>query len=114
MLRGVSVTIVRPVAGAADRLGNATITGVEREVVDNVLVAPGDTTESDASRPNSVTAALTLHFPKSYAASLRGCEVELPAPWGGTYRVIGDPMPYMSENTPGQWNRPVSVEVAHG
>jgi hypothetical protein len=61
-----------------------------------------------------VTVAYALHFPKSFVGSLEGCEVVLPEPWAGTYRVIGNPGHYMDANTPTRWNLPVEVEVAHG
>lgn len=113
-MRGISVTVLRPSAPTTDRLGNEVPGEPAREVVENVLVAPGATEDMEASRPDGVTVALTLHFPKTYTASLRGCSVELAAPWAGTYRVVGDPRPYMDGNTPAPWNRPVEVEVAHG
>lgn len=110
----VAVTVVRPTAYMRDRFNNETYGDPVCEVVEGVLVAPDETSNMVASRPDGTSTVLTLHFPKTYTASLRGCSVELPAPWGGTYRVIGDPMPYMEENTPTPWNRPVRVEVAHG
>lgn len=110
-VRGIPVTVLRPTR-TTDRLGNEVDGKPEYETVENVLVAPGQTADMEASRPDGVTVALTLHFPKTYTASLEGCSVELPAPWAGTYRVIGNPMPYM--RSPGQWNRPVEVEDAHG
>lgn len=110
-MRGIEVTVLRPTR-TTDRLGNEVDGEPEREQVDNVLVAPGPTADMEAARPDGVTVALTLHFPKTYTASLEGCSVELPEPWEGTYHVIGNPMPYM--RSPGQWNRPVEVEAAHG
>lgn len=110
-MRGIEVTVLRPTR-TTDRLGNEVDGEPEREQVENVLVAPGPTADMEASRPDGVTVALTLHFPKTYTASLEGCSVELPEPWEGTYHVIGNPMPYMK--SPGQWNRPVEVEMAHG
>lgn len=110
-MRGIPVTVLRPTR-TTDRLGNEVDGKPERETVENVLVAPGQTADMEAARPDGVTVALTLHFPKTYTASLEGCSIELPEPWEGTYRVIGNPMPYM--RSPGPWNRPVEVEDAHG
>lgn len=114
MLGTVSVTVLRPTEGSTDRFGNKVVGEPTREQVDGVLVAPDDTTDMAASRPHGTSATLVLHFPKTFTASLRGCLVELPAPWSDTYRVIGNPTPYMDGNTPTPWNRPVSVEVANG
>lgn len=96
-----------------DRFGNVIYVSSKTDV-DDVLVAPGATADLDASRPEGVTVAYTLHFPKTYTGSLEGAEIALPAPWSGRYRVIGDPREYMDANTPTRWHLPVEVEAAHG
>ena len=58
--------------------------------------------------------AYSLHFPKGYDGPLENCLVELPEPWAGRYRVIGDPRPYIDADTPTPWHLPVEVEAAHG
>lgn len=114
MLSGVTVTVLRPTITGTDRF-NAPVYGEPQpETVANVLIAPGATADLDASRPEGVTVAFTLHFPKGYTESLEGCSVVLPSPWSGTYRVIGNPRPYMDANTPTPWHMPVEVEAAHG
>jgi hypothetical protein len=114
MIKGVEVTVVRPSEKTKDRLGEEVAGAETREAVGNVLISPPTTADLEAARQDGYTVALTLHFPKTYEAGLQGCEVELPAPWGGVYRVIGNPLPLMAENTPGAWNRPVNVEVCNG
>lgn len=114
MIRGTTVTVIRPGESTRDRLGNDVPGADVLEVVGDVLVTPGPCSDMDASRPEGVVVALTLHFPKCYDSSLRGCSVRLGEPWGGTYRVIGDPQPYMDANTPTRWNRPVEVEATDG
>lgn len=122
MIRGVQVTVKTPKQATTtdtppqpiyDRFGNATYTYTS-QTVDNVLVAPGATNDLEAARPEGVTVAYTLHFPKSFTEKLEGCIVTLPAPWAGDYRVIGDPKPYIDANTPTRWHTPVEVEAAHG
>lgn len=115
-MRGTTVTVLRPGEPTRDRFGNDVPGKPVEEPVEGVLVAPGPTSEMEASRPEGVSVAYTLHFPKTYTASLEGCSVALPEPWANEdgYRVIGDPRPYMDANTPGRWNRPVEVEAAHG
>ena len=113
MISGTAVTVLRPTRDV-DRLNNEVGGEPESEQVEDVLVVPGSTDEMGAERPDGITAAFTLHFPKSYTSSLEGCSVELPAPWGCTCRVVGDPQPYMDANTPTRWNRPVEVVVSHG
>lgn len=109
-----TVTVHRPTVTGTDRLGNPVTTWADPETVSGVLVAPSVTSDMEAARPDGITVALTLHFPKGYTASLAGCEVTLPAPWSDRYRVIGEPTAYVAANTPGPWDRPVDVEVAHG
>ena len=112
-MQGTSIIVKSPVSGAKDRFGNVTHTYTETTVTD-VLVAPGATESLEASRPEGAQVAYTLHFPKTFSSSLEGCEVVLPAPWAGTYRVIGNPSPYMDANTPTRWHMPVEVEKAYG
>lgn len=114
MISGVAVAVLRPGEPATDRLGNEVAGRPSEERVDGVLVSPGATDDMEASRPEGVEVAFTLHFPKTYSKSLKGCSVRLPAPWGGTYRVVGDPRPYMAANTPTRWHMPVEVEASHG
>lgn len=114
MISGTTVTVVHPGHGGRDRLGAPVVEFVGREQVDGVLVSSGPTSDMEAARPEGVTVAFTLHFPRTYVGSLAGCLVELPAPWAGTYRVIGDPHPYMLANTPTPWAMPVEVEAAYG
>ena len=113
MIRGETVTVNRPYENGTDRFNNV-VYGMTGESVTDVLIAPGSTDLLDASRPEGVQVSYSLHFPKTYTESLEGCSVTLPAPWYGTYKVIGDPKPYMDVNTPTRWNRPVEVEAAHG
>lgn len=117
MIRGTEVTVLRPNVVGTDRLGAPIYGEPTPETVAGVLVAPGATADLDASRPEGVTVDYTLHFPKGYTSSLEGCSVYLPAPWGNLetpFHVIGNPTPYMDENTPTPWHIPVEVERAHG
>lgn len=104
------VTVIRRTV-ERDELNDEVAVTVEREDVTNVLVTPGTTTDLDASRPEGVTVALTLHFPKTYTKALKGCLVEVR---GATYAIVGDPQPYTPENTPGEWNRPAEVTRTDG
>lgn len=114
MITGTSVQVIQPAVIGTDRFGNEVKTPGVPTTVNNVLVVPGATADLEAARPEGVTVAYTLHFPKTYTGDLEGAEVVLPAPWEGTYRVIGKPGQYMDENTPTSWHMPVEVEVAHG
>jgi len=132
MIRGTSVTVRRRTMTSRDEMGEP-VFSVTSETVDNVLITPSSTDEIDeTNRAFGVTCELTLHFPKSYEASLEGCEVVLFPPYGDAehaatstttttgpgaehpYRVIGDPQPYMAANTPTPWNRAARVARADG
>ena len=76
-----------------------------------VLLAPGATADLDASRPEGVRVAYTVHFPKGYGKSLRGCSVVIE---NHKYRVIGDPKPYMGDGVPGPWDMAAEVEAVDG
>lgn len=114
MIRGRTVTVLTPTASGTDRFGEPIPGTPTQTQVDNVLVVPGATTDLEASRPDGVTVALTLHFPKTYTGNLRGCQVALTGEYSGVYNVIGEPKPYLVENAPTDWYMPVEVETCHG
>lgn len=107
---GETVRVLTPVA-SVDADGDETREWLEAEVP-GVLVAPG-TSANDAAdaNPHRVRSALTLHFPKGFGASLRGCRVEVR---GVAYEVVGDPAPYCEADTPGPWCMPVEVRRVQG
>ncbi len=93
-----------------DDLGEPVGTG--SEVVEcEAVVAPGSTSELDASRPNGCKVSYTIHMPKTWERSLRGATVEVR---GKSYRVVGDPQPYTAANVPGAYGMPVEVEAVDG
>ena len=114
MIRGSRVKVIAPNFEGTDRFGEPVETTPTETYVDDVLIAPSATEDLEASRPDGATVSLTLHFPKTFTGDLRGCEVELEGLHAGTYRVIGEPKPYMTENTPTRWHLPVEVEACHG
>lgn len=103
------VTVIRP-SIERDDLGEPVEVGAEREEV-RCVVCPGATSDMDATRPEGVAVAFTLHFPKTYAGSLRGCSVEVR---GETYGVVGDPQRTTEAATPGPFNMAAEVTRADG
>lgn len=114
MIRGTTATVELRVRNSRDSFGNDVEAYAEPVDVDNVLVAPGACAELDPTRPEGVRVDLTLHFPKGWTGDLRGARITLPEPWGGAYRVIGGPKPYMDANCPTPWHMPVEVEAVDG
>lgn len=112
LLPMTSVTVLRPNStGGTDPFGAPVEGEPVEEAVGGVLVTPGATADLDPSRPEGVRVAYTVHFPKGYGKSLRGCSMVID---GETYRVIGDPKPYMGDGVPGPWDMPVEVEAVDG
>lgn len=112
LLPSTSVTVLRPnPTGATDPFGAPVEGEPVEEAVDGALVTPGATADLDASRPEGVRVAYTVHFPKGYGKSLRGCSVVI---GGEGYRVIGDPKPYMGDGVPGPWDMAAEVEAVDG
>lgn len=103
------VVVVRPTEWRDD-LGEPTLGGPTREEV-RCVVCPGATSDMDATRHEGVTVAYTLHFPKTYAGSLRGCSVEVR---GEAYDVVGDPQRTTDAATPGPFDMAVEVTRADG
>ncbi len=104
-----TVTVIST-AAVLDDLGEV-VSEEQTETSVAVLVQPGATADLDATRPQGVTVAYTLHFPKTWTAPLRGCSCLVR---GELFEVIGDPKPYTAANTPGDWNRAVEVTRTDG
>ena len=113
MIRGVTVQVNRPYQSSTDRFNNV-VYGMTGESIGNVLIHSGSSEDLDASRPEGVSVEYTLRLPNTFYGSLEGCSVELPAPWSGTFDVIGDITYLIPENTPTHWNGVVEVGHAHG
>lgn len=103
-MRGSDVTVLRKTESGEDEMGDPIVSWVP-ETVDNVLWSKSRSADlDDVSRPDGTEDTVTFHFPKTYTASLSGCKIVLGS---RTYDVVGDPVGYMPEHTPGVWNRPV-------
>lgn len=110
-MRGETVVVAYPETVGVDDLG-AEVREVREVEVGNVLVCPGATSDlSDSARPDGVRVAYTLHFPKAFTGSLRGCKVAVRGEW---LNVVGDPKPYALESCPTDWCMPVEVSSTHG
>lgn len=116
MIRGRTVTVLTPTASGTDRFGEPIPGTPTQTQVDNVLIVPGPSQNLDATRPDGVTIAFTLHFPKTYSGNLRGCNVALYGEYAGEYRVVGICYPYQKENCPPDvpWYMEAEVEACYG
>lgn len=110
LIQSETVTVIRT-EKVLDELGEPMEAEAVAESVTGVVVAPGATADLDASRPEGVTVAYTLCFPKTYTGELKGCAVEVR---GERFRVVGDPQRHTEANTPGPWNLTVEVTRTDG
>ncbi len=110
LIHGEAVTVTRETV-TYDELGEPTATEAVTETVENVVVSPGATSDLDSTRPNGVTVAFTLHFPKTYAGDLKDAVVGVR---GTACKVAGDPQRYAERDTPGDWNMTVEVTRTDG
>ena len=111
-MRGETVTLIRSEQHGVDP-GNDPIWVTTETPVDNVLVADGNQDNvTGSTRPDGVTVAKTLYFPRSFVySSLRGASVRID---GVEYPVLGDPRPYDGGMRPTAWNLVVKVRDVRG
>lgn len=109
MLRGETVTVLRPVVAYDEHMDE--VVTWEEEAVGNVLVAPSATSDIPVQgRPHGTKAAVSLHFPKIFDGSLRECRVRVQ---GREYGIVGDPQPYR-QNCPTEWWYPAEAVAVDG
>lgn len=110
-LTGEAVTVIRRVESGRDDFNDPVYTD-EEQVVDNVLVAPGDLADVvESTRPEGTEVNYTLYFPKSFDGSLETAKIEVR---GERLDVIGHPDRYDEKICPTSWNMVVKVGVIHG
>ena len=110
LIVGEAVTVRTPSVGYDEHMEE--VVTWDEAVVQNVVVTPGATSDvTDSTRPAGTRVAFTLGFPKSFAASLRGCRVTVR---GIECAVVGDPQPYTADNVPGAWNYTAEVGRVDG
>ncbi len=110
IISGETVT-VRNASVTYDSLGEPAEEAVAETTVDNVVVAPGATSDLDSTRPNGVEVAYTLCFPKGADVALKDATVSVR---GVDYKVVGDPQRYTQANTPGDWDLTCEVTRTDG
>lgn len=109
--KAVAVTVLRKSKAGEDEMGEPVVEWVPETVEGVLWIQHGCGRLDDGSRPEGTEDTVKLHFPKTYTAGLAGCRVEL---LGREYEVVGDPVGYMPDLTPGSFNRPVTARKVEG
>lgn len=111
LLVGETVIVHFREADGIDALGNIVWVDVPTEV-DNVLVSQMSNYSVDEDiRPEGERGDWTLHFPKTFDRDLQHLVIDVR---GVPCSVVGVPVHYIEENTPGDWWLKVDVEVIDG
>lgn len=105
MIRGRTVTVLDP-AVERDDYGRPICSSEARDV-GNVLLAPPDTSSMSQMGSDVV---LVANWPKADPSELAGRLVRV---GGEEYAVVGRPMAYDPELTPGDWDRVVYLRRAY-
>lgn len=88
-------------AGAADRLGNPTLTYADPVRVPGCLLAPSSTQDLGGVRAAGTEATMVAHLPRGISLDLRGALVS--ADGSEWMRVVGDPQAYPAGSLPDGW-----------
>lgn len=112
-MRGETITLIR-----YERTGDKDPSGTDigrpvEEQIDDVLVSPaGQSNATDAGRPDGVTVAYDLCFPRAWQYKPLKDAVALID--GHPYEVVGDPRPLHGGMRPTRWNMTVRVTDTRG
>ncbi len=110
LIQGEPVVVLRQRQTRTDALGEP-LYSLTAETVPNVLCDPGSTRDLGRERPDGVRVDAVFHFPKGYGGDLRGAAIR----WRGrTFEVVGAPLPYKEDLTPGPWNLTVEGRWVDG
>ena len=83
-------------------------------VTDVLIGEPSSTDIENNLTIYGVKTAYTLAIPKGDTNVWEGGKVILPAPFGGTYKVIGKAVGGIEVNIPLRWNKKVHLEAVEG
>ena len=111
MINGMTLTFKKDIPAGTDGMNNP-VYNTENIVVDDCLVAP--IVPSAAAEQQAMTQTrgqIEIHLPKVFTGDVGGSTVEYD---GTNYRVDDDGAKFMTENTPGRWNRFFRAEVIRG
>lgn len=91
---------------------------MEEELVEGLLYSPMSTADLPYPSIRHDRIAIRIDIPKTYTKSLANSEIVINGTDtfldGRIFKVVGDSGSYIAENTPGQWNRFITVQEETG
>lgn len=114
MLNGKTITLLTPTVTYDE--DHDRVTTYTSTTIDNVLIAPHATSDvTSDTHVDGINVDYQLAFPKTWTyQTLKGCLIQLPAPWNYKGKVVGDPIPNDVDNCPTQWYLTVELEAYDG
>ena len=113
-MKGIEITLISKTADGTD-IFNQPVYKDAKITVSDVLVGEPSTTDIETNLTvYGKRTAYTLAIPKGDTNTWEGAEVELPAPFDGTFKVIGKPIAGIEANIPLRWNKKVHLEQLEG
>lgn len=104
LLPTVTIEIGVEVGSEPDSYGDIIFNWIY-EVLPGVIVAPYSTIERSAPFDRLDETKIEVYIPTAFTKSLKNARIKF---WGNTYKVVGNPIPYMWSPLP--WNRNVICE----
>jgi len=113
-MEGISITLIGKTQIGVSGFNQPIYEETEITVSDVLVGEPStDDIQSNLTVYGKKT-SYTLAIPKGDANTWEDCEVILPEPFGGRYKVIGNPTAGIEANIPLRWNKKVNIERLEG
>jgi hypothetical protein len=109
-MRGITITLVERIPNGEDDFGNATFSEEEVQINDVLVGEPTTDDIQNAQTSYGKVVAYVLGIPKGDEHTWTDGKVILPAPFTGTYNVLGDATAGIEANIPLRWNKKVKLE----
>lgn len=112
LMKGMTLTFTKKVAGALDAMNNPTYTDQEI-VIDDCLIAPiiEPTSLREEQAMKQSRDQVRIHLPKTTTEDVSNSDVIYD---GKTFHLDSDSVKFMDDNTPTRWNRYFRAECVNG
>lgn len=113
-ITGQTVTLLKISQDGTDAFNQPIYKDTPVIVTDVLIGEPSSTDIENNLTVYGAKTAYTLAIPKGDTNVWKGGKVVLPAPFGGTYKVIGNAVGGIEVNIPLRWNKKVHLEQIEG